>query len=384
METTPRAPFERTARADSITMLDLFAGAGGLTNGFYAASDRFVTTRAVELDRDAAATFTSTFGNKVYARSISDWPYEETVPEVDVVVGGPPCQGFSLLGKRDANDERNFLWREYAKVLKLSMPKYFVLENVPAFAKSRQLLDLTEATRLGGDLEDFVFQWRILNAADYGAPQARKRAIVLGWRRDVEALQFPEPTHAGRHVSVRSAFQGIPTDVDGVDLPERASSFDGRISRGPFLTTELHLGRRYAPLSLARFAVIPAGGNRSDLPEELKAPCWIGHNSGSGDVMGRLHWDKPSVTIRTEFFKPEKGRYLHPEASRAITHLEAARLQGFFDDHRWVGSKTSIARQIGNAVPRWLGVAIGRSVVNSCLKQPTKSPQPIGAELTED
>ncbi|MCW2135104.1 DNA cytosine methyltransferase [Arthrobacter sp. VKM Ac-2550] len=363
MEKTLAAPYDRKATTDSITMVDLFAGAGGLTNGFYSASERFVTTRAVELDKDAAATFATTFGNKVYAGSVTDWPLEETVPEVDVVVGGPPCQGFSLLGKRDANDERNFLWREYAHVLKLSRPKYFVLENVPAFAKSQQLVDLTASTRPGGDLEDFDFEWRILNAADYGAPQARKRAIVLGWRRDVEAPKFPAPTHAGKHASVRSAFQGIPAEVAGIDLPARASTSTGREARGPFRTTELHLGRRYAPISLARFDAIPPGGSRRDLPESLQARCWIGHHSGAGDVMGRLYWDKPSVTIRTEFFKPEKGRYLHPIAPRAITHLEAARLQGFTDEHLWVGSKTSIAKQIGNAVPRWLGEAVAREIL---------------------
>lgn len=363
MELTLLAPYDRTLTSDSISMIDLFAGAGGLTNGFYSASERFVTTRAVELDKDAAATFSATFGDKVYAGSITRWPHDELVPEVDVVVGGPPCQGFSLLGKRDVNDERNSLWREYAEVLKLSKPKYFVLENVPAFAKSQQLMELTAATRRGGELGSFDFKWRILNSADFGAPQARKRAIILGWRRDMTEPKFPEPTHVGKHVSVRAAFQGIPTEVAGTDLPERMTAIEGKDVRGPFRTIELHLGRQYAPLSLARFDAIPPGGNRMDLPVDLQARCWLEHKSGSGDVMGRLHWDRPSVTIRTEFFKPEKGRYLHPTAPRAITHLEAARLQGFTDDHLWVGSKTSIARQIGNAVPRWLGEAVAKSIL---------------------
>nr|WP_283793643.1 DNA cytosine methyltransferase [Gulosibacter molinativorax] len=94
----------------------------------------------------------------------------------------------------------------------------------------------------------------------------------------------------------------------------------------------------------------------------MKAPCWRKHTSGSGDVMGRLHADRPSVTIRTEFFKPEKGRYLHPTENRAITHYEAALLQGFPDNHRFVGSKTAIARQIGNAVPIPLGKAIAQQL----------------------
>lgn len=96
----------------------------------------------------------------------------------------------------------------------------------------------------------------------------------------------------------------------------------------------------------------------------MKARCWIGHTTGSADVMGRLHWDKPSVTIRTEFFKPEKGRYLHPVEDRAITHYEAAILQGFPVDYRWVGSKTQVARQIGNAVPVQLSHALADIVAS--------------------
>jgi DNA (cytosine-5)-methyltransferase 1 len=114
---------------------------------------------------------------------------------------------------------------------------------------------------------------------------------------------------------------------------------------------------------LKRFEHIPVGGNRFDLPDSLMAPCWRKHKSGSGDVMGRLRWDRPSVTIRTEFFKPEKGRYLHPTASRAISHYEAALIQGFPPTHRFVGSKTAIAKQIGNAVPIPLGEAIARQLL---------------------
>ncbi|MCG2620855.1 DNA cytosine methyltransferase [Arthrobacter sp. I2-34] len=361
-ETSP-APFARDVTGNSITMLDLFAGAGGLTNGFYSADKRFVTKRAVEFDAAAAASFEATFGRKVYAGPIQDWLQEEKTPQVDVVIGGPPCQGFSLLGKRDENDLRNQLWRQYAETLRKAQPKYFVVENVATFVKSPQLVDFYEATRPNGLLADYDFDWQVLNAADYGAPQARKRAILIGYRRDMDKPEFPVPTHARKHVTVRQAFDGIPHRADRRELGEARTETATRIMPGPFKTTELHLDREYQTISLKRFAAIPPGGNRMDLPEDLKANCWVGHTSGSGDVMGRLHWDKPSVTIRTEFFKPEKGRYLHPEANRAITHLEAARLQGFYDEHRWVGSKTAIAKQIGNAVPRWLGQAIARSLL---------------------
>lgn len=364
-EANAKAPFEREKQADSIRVLDLFAGAGGLTHGFYTASPRFVTERAVEFDAAAAASYSATFGDKVYAGPIQNWLLEEEVPDVDVVIGGPPCQGFSLLGKRDALDERNSLWRHYAESLVRAKPKYFVVENVGAFGKSQQLIDFQDATKPEGFLRDYTFQWQVLNAADYGTPQARKRAILIGHHRDLPFPGFPEATHSGCHATVRQALAGIPTEVAATGLPDRRTAVGSKTLPGAFKTTELHLGRQYAQLSLDRFAAIPPEGNRMDLPDHLLAPCWVNHTSGSGDVMGRLRWDKPAVTIRTEFFKPEKGRYIHPVANRAITHLEAAKLQGFPDEHLWIGSKTAIAKQIGNAVPAKLGEALARHLLTA-------------------
>jgi len=140
---------------------------------------------------------------------------------------------------------------------------------------------------------------------------------------------------------------------------------------GPFSIEDIHVGRTYRPLSLARYARIGPGRNRFDLPDELLFACWRKKRTGTTDVLGRLVWDRPSVTIRTEFFKPEKGRYLHPEwdvdsatgQNRALTHAEAARLQDFPDDFSWRGSKIEIARQIGNAVPPGLAEQIARQTV---------------------
>lgn len=347
--------------ANAISVLDLFAGGGGLSQGMHEASARFDVVRAVELDPDAAATFALNHGaGLVYQGGIEDWlREEETFSEVDVVIGGPPCQGFSTLGKQDAEDSRNTLWREYAATLTRFKPKYFVLENVAVFAKSPQFRDLSAAIEPGGILEDYDFEWDILNAADYGAPQARKRAILIGRHRDMPAIGLPRPTHAREdHLTVREVFTGIPFEASP-ELDDRRTEVDGRVHRGAWSSRELHVGRNYAQVSLDRFAAIPEGGNRFSLPDHLLAPCWRKHKSGSGDVMGRLHWDRPAVTIRTEFFKPEKGRYLHPTAHRAITHFEAATLQGFPPSYRFVGSRTAIARQIGNAVPIRLGEAIG-------------------------
>lgn len=358
--------------APEIIVLDLFAGAGGLTAGLHAASERFRTVGAVEWDRAAAASYEATYGpGLVYAGDIKTWLDEEEVPGADLIIGGPPCQGFSSLGKQDVEDERNFLWMEYAHTIRKAMPKYFVVENVAEFKKSPQYALFKDTTAKGGMLQEYGFEADIFNAADFGAPQARRRTVIIGYHRDLGFPGFPRPTHSPDpertglrpHVTVADALQGVPRAPDRDHLLEtRRTRFGEKEFAGSFSPRELHWSRSYTELSLKRFAVIPAGGNRRHLEAypDLMAPCWTRHKTGSGDVMGRLHWDRPSVTIRTEFFKPEKGRYIHPEEHRAITHYEAALLQGFPSDHRFVGSRTDIARQIGNAVPIPLGAAIGR------------------------
>ncbi|WP_279402324.1 DNA (cytosine-5-)-methyltransferase [Arthrobacter sp. JCM 19049] len=306
------------------TVLDLFAGAGGLSAGFRAASNTFETVRAVEWDNSAAASYEATFGSGIiYAGDIKNWLAEDDVPEVDVIIGGPPCQGFSTLGKQDVEDERNDLWKEYAATIRRSKPKYFVIENVSEFRKSPQYEHFKEATSKGGALADYGFKSEVLNAADYGAAQARKRAVLIGYHRDFEFPGFPERTHSATpesdgllpHLTVADILTDVPNvpDMDS-KFGSRSYSFNGREFPGSFGTRELHWSRNYRDISLRRFAVIPPGGNRRDLEAypELMTPCWTKHKSGSGDVMGRLHWERPAVTIRTEFFKPEKGRYLHP------------------------------------------------------------------------
>ncbi len=355
----------RGRRVGPLTVLDLFAGGGGLSAGLGEAGG-FTTVQAVEMDVAAAATYAQNHPEtEVFRGAIQDWLREGDVPQVDVIVGGPPCQGFSALGKQDAEDERNGLWHEYARTIVKAQPKYFVVENVAAFMRSSQYEHFRRETSPGGMLADYRFEADVLNAADYGAYQARKRAVLIGHHRDLPFPGWPTREYEGKHRTVRQAFARVAAGWDAIDLPGRTVEYDGVTLPGVFRTRDLHLGRNYTKLSIDRFTHIPPGGNRFHIPPELLSECWRKHRSGSGDVMGRLRWDEPSVTIRTEFFKPEKGRYLHPEANRAITHLEAAVLQGFPLDYKWVGSKTAIARQIGNAVPIPLGRAIGEVLVGA-------------------
>lgn len=360
----------RSNERPNFTVLDLFSGCGGLTEGLTSVRDRwarFIPIGAVELDRYAAATYASNFGPHVHQGDISDW-IGAGVPAADIVVGGPPCQGFSALGKRDPDDDRNKLWTRYSEVVASVRPLYFVLENVPPFLRSEQFRQLQEATEPDGELRDYTLDGSplIVNASDHGAAQKRRRAIVVGRVRDLPPIELATVSDPR---TVRDAIGATQPSVRVKELPLRESTVrvaNGVIDTpGVFFTTDLHVTRNFTDLSLQRFAAIKVGGNRHDLPDELRAPCWLDHHDGSHDVMGRLHWDRPAVTIRTEFWKPEKGRYLHPVADRPITHMEAALLQGFPPEFRWSGTKISIGRQIGNAVPVELGRAIAGALLDA-------------------
>jgi DNA (cytosine-5)-methyltransferase 1 len=349
---------------------------------------------AVELDPAAAATyavnFSERFGAHVHQGDIAEWVSRPgALPAADIVLGGPPCQGFSRLGNQDPNDERNQLWRHYLKVVSTVRPMVFVMENVDAFRKSAEFQLLKNETLPEGSLSDYRIFDELLNSADHGVPQRRFRTIAVGIRKDLLL-----PSSSGIPVRVEDISDMelhpllIPGPADGpqrtvwqtisdlvlrklsTELPARRKTVNGYEIAGPFSMNELHLSRNgIRPLSLARYRSIPEGGNRFDIPFDLLSPCWKKHKTGSADVMGRLHRDKPSVTIRTEFFKPEKGRYLHPWLHRPITHLEAARLQGFPETFRWCGSRTQIARQIGTAVPVGLARAIAEHLAPLLLAQ---------------
>jgi DNA (cytosine-5)-methyltransferase 1 len=334
---------------DKPTVMDLFSGAGGLTWGFREAG--FLPVFAVDFDRASCETYRANFCPDEEDHVVCG-PIENVArfAPADVIVGGPPCQGFSALGKRDPNDPRNSLWRHYFRAVDQVLPKILVMENVPELLRSGDFVAFREHVEGLG----YRIAAQVLNAADFGVPQRRKRAIVIASR--VGDPQLPQATHGDpTSWEVRSGLlQPWVTVRDRIgDLPLEPTDVDW------------HIGRHPNPVSLERYRAVPPGGNRFDLQRnrpDITPRCWLEKPSGSTDLFGRLWWNRPSVTIRTEFYKPEKGRYLHPEADRPITHREAARLQSFPDDFVWMGSKIEVARQIGNAVPPLLGYAIARAV----------------------
>lgn len=353
-------------------VIDVFAGAGGMTLGFSKRfGHAFDSVWANDFNDYCVETYNSNFGEHCIPGDIVDVLGDPTtkIPDADVVIGGPPCQGFSLLNKNRKGDPRKRLWRPYFEIVERSGAKIFVMENVPQILGSFEYDEILETAETMG----FKVWAGVLYAADYGVPQTRRRAIIIGCRFfDPSLVCPPRKTHfnpskggvqttylqangngylpgATKWCTVRDAIMDLPPPV-GTEIRKEAPPLD------------LQFGRSPTPMSLARYKAIPEEGmNRVDLQKRalnLTPACWIRKKSGGTDLFGRLWWDRPAFTIRTEFFKPEKGRYLHPEQHRPITHREAARLQSFPDNFVFKGSKVEIARQIGNAVPPALAARV--------------------------
>ncbi|OPY07919.1 MAG: putative BsuMI modification methylase subunit YdiO [Syntrophaceae bacterium PtaB.Bin095] len=353
-------------------LIDVFAGAGGMTLGFSKMfAHAFDSVWANDFDDACVRTYRKNFGDHCVSGDIVDILNDPAtqIPPADVVIGGPPCQGFSLLNKNREGDPRKQLWRPFLDVVERSGAQVFVMENVP------QLLGSFEHGEIIGTAETIGFKcWsEVLCAADYGVPQTRRRAFIVGCKFFDPSEVFPprkthfDPRKGGVQISFLQADRNgyLPGAVkwrtvhDAIaDLPQPKGT-EIRDEDPPF---DLHFGRSPTPMSIARYKAIPEEGmNRFDLQKralELVPGCWIRKKSGGTDLFGRLWWDRPAFTIRTEFFKPEKGRYLHPNQHRPITHREAARLQSFPDEFIFTGSKIQIARQIGNAVPPGLAARV--------------------------
>jgi DNA (cytosine-5)-methyltransferase 1 len=358
---------KRTEKAEGPTLqkyrlIDLFAGAGGMTLGFVDNHfcGRFEPVLAVDNDRASVETHELNFDAEAICQDIEHWlESDPVIPQADVVIGGPPCQGFSLLNKKRIGDIRRALWEPFLHVVERCGAKIFVMENVPDLLRSEEFQQIKERAEANG----FFVQAKHINAAHYGAPQLRKRTIIVAHRyEEVSAPYFPpQATHRNPDElgelppwkTVRDVIADLPKEPIGTEIGDR------------YATLGLHFGRSPTKTSLKRYRMVPPGGNRFDLQRNARhitPKCWIRKTSGGTDLFGRLWWDRPAVTIRTEFFKPEKGRYLHPREHRPITHREAARLMGFPDDFVFAGSKVEVARQIGNAVPPPLAGALARSI----------------------
>lgn len=338
-------------------VVDIFCGAGGLSLGMdqperlngmgnlefenlgYEGRG-FKTILAIDSNKDATATFEEHFPNaEVITGPVENTDSFKEWTEADVVVGGVPCQGFSNLNStktEELDDERNELWQEFMRIVEDVKPDVFLIENVPRFLASQQGKAAVER----GEELGYTVVVDDLWAHEYGVPQKRHRAFVIGSKLGTPVTPAPtdEPVK-----KVRDAIGDIPQEPNNENW---------------------HNTRNFSEKTIKRMEAVPEGGNRFDIPEELLPECWKGYEGSGTDLFGRLWWGEPSVTIRTGFFKPMKGRHLHPTENRAITLREGARLQTLPDDYSIEGRQHQwrVAQQIGNAVPPKLAYHLGKAI----------------------
>ena len=331
--------------------IDLFAGAGGATQGLEDAG--YDVVGAVEFDQFAASSYQLNHPTtKMWVTDIREVAATAMRRELGLDVGElgllkacPPCQGFSSLaeGRIEKNDPRNDLVRHTVRFVRELRPQAVLLENVPGLGRDRRSAELLAALKgLGYNARSYR-----VNAVDFGVPQNRKRLIIVGLRGLRSRLPLElTPDDPETPVTVREAFAHLAEQVENGDPLSEARSLSG--------------------LVLDRVKAIPVGGNRFDLPDALQLDCHKkllkDGKSGAGGSYSRLRWDEPAPTMTTRCTTPACGPFIHPEEHRAITLREAASIQTFPPTYKFVGNRGDIERQIGNAVPVAMAAAIAAKV----------------------
>lgn len=343
------------------TVIDLFAGVGGLSLGFEQAGFHIVL--ANEYDGEIAAAYRlNHHETKMVVGDITALDLKETFGQltgkIDVIIGGPPCQGFSQKGQRKTiHDERNFLFMYYVKVVELVRPRYFVMENVPNLLTAENGYFQKEIVDLFNGM-GYSLNTGVLNAADYGVPQNRRRAVIIG-KRDGDAPALP--TKKEQRVTIWDAIGDLAFLESGEGQEEQQytnvpTSDYARLLRGDMSVLHNHVATKHSKVALERLALIPPNCGKEVLPDEhLTKSIYSG-------TWSRMVSDDISVTITTRFDTPSSGRFTHPYLNRAITVREAARIQSFPDNFVFIGTKSSQMKQVGNAVPPRLANAIAEVI----------------------
>lgn len=345
-------------------VLDLFAGAGGFSSGLDSIKN-VETVEAIDFDQYATETFKKNFPNAhVITGDITNEEIKKEIVKVakerkvNMIVGGPPCQGFSLKGKNlGMDDPRNFLFLEYYSLVKEIRPEIFVIENVKNILNSEDGYFKNQIIEKFSSL-GYIINYGVLNAKNFGVPESRERAIIIGsLTRSVDL-----PTGGGKIVTVRDAISDLAYlnsgegEFESDYITEPQSAYQKKLRAKKLYN---HKATSHSQVALDKLAMIPPEGDKSSLPKEL-----LGKQKFA-TTWSRLQWDTYSPTIDTRFDTPSNGRNSHPVLNRAITPREAARIQSFRDDFIFYGPKTAICKQIGNAVPPLLGKAIGEAIVKS-------------------
>lgn len=348
------------------TVVDLFCGAGGLSRGFLDAD--FNVVLGVDFDEAALKTFEANHGlakamkldlfNHNNIKDIKKYLDDKNI-KLDVLVGGPPCQGFSLAGKREENDERNILYSAMVKTAKLLSPRIVVLENVPGMLK---LYDGKVAKRIINDFTELGYNMKakVLYAPNYGVPQIRKRVVFVGVKKGLGDFEYPLPKlKAEEYVTCEQAISDLPSLENDNDyslnkvreyLTKPTSDYQKMMRKNSNIVRN-HFPTKHAQKTIDNIAKIPDGGNYKDLPPE-EAKKFKYHES-----LTRYCSKKPSLTIDTGH-----RTHFHYKYNRIPSVRENARLQSFPDDFIFFGNKQQQYKQVGNAVPPLLGKAIAEQV----------------------
>lgn len=360
------------------TAIDLFCGAGGLSEGLRQAGYSIIAGN--DIDPFAGATFAATHKEAAFI----DAPIHElgegkllkhtglAKGELDCLAGGPPCQGYSVYNhQRGMHDERSYLFRDYLRIVNDLMPKWLVMENVTGIMSAgdgEAFQAIIKGTKeLGYDVEA-----RILRAEDYGIPQERRRIVFIGNRLGLP-VRWPSKTHGEGlmpFVTIRDALADLPELRNGenagireyANLPQ--SDYQRELRRDSDAVHN-HSAPNLAAINIERMKHIPQGGSWRDIPFDLlPAGMKRAKRSDHTKRYGRLKWDAQSCTILTKC-DVHWGAYIHPEQNRSLTVREAARIQSFPDWFHFQGPRTAQYVQVGNAVPPILGRKIGEAMLGA-------------------
>lgn len=369
-------------------VVDYFSGPGGLAEGFSQAG--FNTILGLDYDENSAETFKKNHPDSDYILAdISELDPEKVLErldkdkgDIDMVVGGPPCQGFSIAGDRDQDDERNQLFMDYARHIKALNPKFILMENVPGMLS----MDTSDGEPVIDEIQErfsdlgYRTEYRTLKASNYGVPQNRKRVFILGTRLDDGNIEFPDRTHIvdgddqklteteddiKKAVTVGDALSDFKSLQAGEVSTEYGSdpknSYQEQMRKNSTGELENHDAVNHRDHIVERFKHIPQGGDMTDAPEEHQpSKVYSSRNR-------RLIENEPSYTVTSHVL----DELIHPWDNRSITVREAARLQSFPDEYVFTGERnvfhgsdeTSQYEQVGNAVPVLLAKSIAKKVI---------------------
>jgi len=335
-------------------VIDLFSGCGGLSFGFIEAG--YDVVLGIDHWKDAIATFENSHKNSkgLIADLFTETPKQISkktgITDIDVIIGGPPCQGFSIAGKRIVNDERNKLYKSFVSFVEFYKPKVFLMENVPNIVSMGQGVVKDNIIK---DFEKLGYKvvYKVLMASDYGVPQNRKRAFFVGTRNNKEFI-FPT-SNTKEIISAKEAISDLPENsiIDGTKYNTAPKSkYQEEIRKGSKCIFN-HEITNHSEQTIEIISMVPDGGNYKNLPLILQKTRKV------NIAWTRLNSKKPSFTIDTGH-----RHHFHYKYNRIPTVRESARIQSFPDSFIFLGSKTSQYKQVGNAVPPILAKALAESL----------------------